>query len=709
MLIDPRAVLILALAATIAETPSQSKRQSYPKSVKAALAAFEKVAEKPESVRQPKLAGLGRFVSPGITKTLLGELDRAQTVSYRTAVVRAIGRKKRDGVLPALLALFDDSAAAFSMSYSLANAIGKQGDAAVPELAKRLRNLPKRGRTKFRSQRNALLRSLGAAGTPAAYEVLIEAASEGTHYERYSALQNLSRAPKSEALTKLRVAALDSTYDSLRFEALNQLVAVGYPGVKAAALKIYKDQKKSTGSSYYATRLANAFAALLAPDTFEPFVVTAATGYQVVDRLLTKVGQKIDSYPGFTDWLLANGLKRKVPSERIVTVRLLTQSKSEEVGEALLKLVSSRDPGMSILAIRALGERGDQRAVPFLRRAMKSKDPAKKLDALAGLHALLKKEPAWRDELVAVLRGSDVQERVLAMDLLAEMQAKDLLPDIHKNFTHKAWTVRAAAYDFCRLVRSLESVSPLIERVDVEKGRLREDCLDALKAITSYRLLSGDRWRSWWNSSKATFKMPTLEQALPKRKSRSGAATVSSFFDIPLVSTKVIFVMDISGSMSAEVGTISRGARRSKGPNTRIEEAKRQLSRVVTDLPKEAVFNLIYFESRVHSLAKKSKKATKKSKAAALKSVAQLKATGGTNIHDALKLAFEDQGIDTIYLLSDGSPSAGKITDPNALATEVARWNQTRRIRIHTISIGSKSRFMERLAKESGGVHSHVN
>ena len=43
------------------------------------------------------------------------------------------------------------------------------------------------------------------------------------------------------------------------------------------------------------------------------------------------------------------------------------------------------------------------------------------------------------------------------------------------------------------------------------------------------------------------------------------------------------------------------------------------------------------------------------------------------------------------------------------LAAEVARWNQTRRIRIHTISIGSKSNFMERLAKDSGGVHAHVN
>jgi HEAT repeat protein len=539
--------------------------------------------------------------------------------------------------------------------------------------------------------------------------VLIEAASAGSDYERYSALQSLSRAPASAALTALRVAALDSTYDALRFEALNQLTAAGYPKVKAAALKIYKDQSKSIGTNFYSARLAAVFAKMLDADTFEPFVVTVAAGYQESDKLLEGISKKIDSYPGFADWLIGKGLKRKVPTERIVAVRLLTHSTQEKVGKTLLKLVASRDPGMSLLAIRALGERGDKSAVPILRRALKSRDPAKKLDALHGLHSLLKKEPAWRDELIGVMRGSDVSQRVLAMDLLAEMQASDLLPEIHKNFTHKACTVRAAAFDFCRVVRSLDSVSPLIERVDIEKGRLREDCLDALKAITSYRLPSGDRWRGWWSSSRATFKMPTLEQALPKRKSRSGAATVSSFFDIPLVSSKVVFVVDTSGSMSAEVGTISTGGTAGKDANTRMKEAKRQLARVESDLPKTAVFNVIHFESNVHPFRKTSAKASKKTKAAALKFVDRLEPSGATNIHDAMELAFRDQGIDTIYLLSDGSPSAGKITDANALASEVARWNQTRRIRIHTISIGSKSKFMERLAKESGGVHSHVN
>jgi uncharacterized protein YegL len=304
-----------------------------------------------------------------------------------------------------------------------------------------------------------------------------------------------------------------------------------------------------------------------------------------------------------------------------------------------------------------------------------------------------------------VFRSARLRPRILALDLLAGMQASDLLPEVHRLFTHKSWPLRAAAYDFCRVVRSLDSVSPLIERLDAEKGRLREDCLDALKAITSYRLFDSARWRSWWKESRPTFVMPTLAQVSPPKRQGRAPSTVSSFFDIPLVSTRVAFVIDISGSMSAGMATVSSSGKVSR---TRIDAAKRQLTRVVGELQTTSLFNVVYFETKVQAFAKAARKATRSTKAEALGFVQRLRATGGTNIHDALELAFADDDIDTIYLLSDGSPSAGKITDATQLADAVASWNKVRRIRIHTIAIGSQSKLMERLAADSGGVHSHV-
>ena len=67
------------------------------------------------------------------------------------------------------------------------------------------------------------------------------------------------------------------------------------------------------------------------------------------------------------------------------------------------------------------------------------------------------------------------------------------------------------------------------------------------------------------------------------------------------------------------------------------------------------------------------------------------RAAGGTNVYDALAAAFDDDRIDTIYLLTDGDPSAGEIVDAGTLREEVARWNSIRGIRIHCIAVGKDS------------------
>jgi hypothetical protein len=70
---------------------------------------------------------------------------------------------------------------------------------------------------------------------------------------------------------------------------------------------------------------------------------------------------------------------------------------------------------------------------------------------------------------------------------------------------------------------------------------------------------------------------------------------------------------------------------------------------------------------------------------------------------DALELAFSDEQVDIIFLLSDGMPSGGKIDDPDLILNEVRRWNMTRRIPIHCISIGGPTSLLEAIAKETSG------
>ncbi len=61
--------------------------------------------------------------------------------------------------------------------------------------------------------------------------------------------------------------------------------------------------------------------------------------------------------------------------------------------------------------------------------------------------------------------------------------------------------------------------------------------------------------------------------------------------------------------------------------------------------------------------------------------------------------------LDTVYFLSDGRPSVGKIIEPMEILKEVRHYNETYRIVIHTVAIGEfQKEFLRQLAEENGGV-----
>ena len=80
---------------------------------------------------------------------------------------------------------------------------------------------------------------------------------------------------------------------------------------------------------------------------------------------------------------------------------------------------------------------------------------------------------------------------------------------------------------------------------------------------------------------------------------------------------------------------------------------------------------------------------------------------GGTNVFDPLASALEDGDVDTVWLLSDGDPTAGAFVFPDQILREVRRLNASRRVAIHTISVGQESDLLRRLAEENHGTH-HV-
>jgi Mg-chelatase subunit ChlD len=198
--------------------------------------------------------------------------------------------------------------------------------------------------------------------------------------------------------------------------------------------------------------------------------------------------------------------------------------------------------------------------------------------------------------------------------------------------------------------------------------------------------LTGDLWR--------------LQQEEETR--RLTQATKNTFYNLRIVSHRVIFIIDVSGSMNEPTRSASFG----RPGEARIEVAKRELLKCIDALDKDALFNLVVFSGGVDRWLDDGVAESKSAERAAAKSfVSRLGADGGTNLYGALATAFADPDVDTIYVLSDGEPSVGDVIDPAEIRSRVFRWNEHRGIVIHTIAIGGSFRILEWLAADSGGSH----
>ena len=119
-------------------------------------------------------------------------------------------------------------------------------------------------------------------------------------------------------------------------------------------------------------------------------------------------------------------------------------------------------------------------------------------------------------------------------------------------------------------------------------------------------------------------------------------------------------------------------------------------------MDKDAQFNVLGYNSKLFPWKSRLAPATEKNKASATAFVRKLKAAGFTNTDDALKTAFSDRNVDSIFLLSDGVPLRKEHKDQmsDAFIQGILDWafylNRFRRVVVHTFGF-------EAIGKEPGG------
>ena len=142
------------------------------------------------------------------------------------------------------------------------------------------------------------------------------------------------------------------------------------------------------------------------------------------------------------------------------------------------------------------------------------------------------------------------------------------------------------------------------------------------------------------------------------------------------------------------------------GSDPRISVAKRELTRCIDSLEENSLFNLVVFSSDVTKwLAEGISDAKGANREDAKSYVDKLGADGGTTLYGALKEAFADMDVDTIFVLSDGEPSVGEVIDPGAIRERVREWNEHRHIVINSIAVGGTFEILRWLAEDTGGTH----
>ncbi len=391
-------------------------------------------------------------------------------------------------------------------------------------------------------------------------------------------------------------------------------------------------------------------------------------------------------------------------------------------------------------AARGLGGATDAEAVAWLVKTAPVEATDRVREALA--RALGSMVPGDVDVVPALDKmAQDKRPRVrtAAIDSLAAKKATQSAGLIAGALEDDAWQVRAAAVEALGALDQRSSVGALIARMQNETGRLREDFERALGRLTGWALGPDPKaWKGWWETNQAAWEAGTLEKKkVDAAAADQGPGQTVAFFGITTKSKNIVFVLDISGSMNEpanfaeEEKVVATGGGSGGGggggayvpkadeKGKKIGIAKGELHRALGLLPSDTSFNIIFYSTEVKLYSNAMVQASDANKGKAQKYVHEIKAEGGTNIHDALEKAFNlirkpeenfEKGVDTIFFLTDGMPTVGKVVDPTKIQKLVREWNQTRRIRIHTIGIGTHDRaMMEALAKENGGNYAARN
>jgi myosin heavy subunit len=366
-----------------------------------------------------------------------------------------------------------------------------------------------------------------------------------------------------------------------------------------------------------------------------------------------------------------------------------------------------------------LRERGKQHA----RETARADELDRKLKDAAGRVAALKKDLSDSENRgdKEMARGRELAgELAAARTRLKELQAmaklvpalRGDLKEAREQYATEKALAAALEKEIAKRLRDLKDADKNLETLASSRRSLERDIEKRDKELALMR--------------RGLAALRAENKTLQSATERVRAAAENRFAGIALTGRRVLFLVDMSGSMELV-------DENTKAP-TKWADVRNTVARLMSSLPDLQKYQVIVFAEKAAFLFDGEEDwldfQAASSPERVVNTLAKITPKGGTNMYAALQTAFglRAKGLDTIYLLSDGLPNLGEGVSADALTAlkEVERndllarhirrtlqsdWNRPLpgqpRVRINTIGFFYESpdvgAFLWALARENDG------
>lgn len=291
------------------------------------------------------------------------------------------------------------------------------------------------------------------------------------------------------------------------------------------------------------------------------------------------------------------------------------------------------------------------------------------------------------DPLCRMLVHPDIRVQIEAIRALRKIGSREALPRLLKRLDTREWPVLA---ELCLALAALpakESVAPLIARLKRETGRLRLDVNYALSCIAGDQIAdSATEWQAWWNKASGKFQVDeerTRSFRGSHRIQDMRVPPLGSFYGLPICSDHFAYVVDSSNSM--------KGAK--------MENLRSNLKDSINGLAPGVCFGIVDFGGTVESM---NQNRLTDSKRTGLDRLQKIRLSQGTRLYDALEEAAWMEGVDTLFVLTDGAPVKGQLNRWPQLYRAIALMNRYRPLAMHTVAFEARTANQQSLREMAG-------